>query len=318
MPLDASARAFLEQLRAAGTPPLSAMTPAQARALAPPPVTEGRPEMHAVEDVSMSTGVSATPFRVRVLKPSPSPRGIIVYHHGGGWVLSDIEQFDRLGRELAQATGAAVVMVDYRKAPEHPYPAAVEDSWTALSWVWENAARISASPAPFVVAGDSSGGNLATVMARRARDRGGPPIDLQILVYPCVDSDLDTESHHDPAYQLLLTRESSVWFWDHYLPDRTRRAEADAAPGRVADLSGLPPTVMALAEFDILRAEGRRYADRLRAAGVPVLSRTFDGQMHGFFNMLDVMPAARQAVRFVSDAMNFPLDHLRVPRNEAP
>lgn len=315
MPLDPSARAFLDQLRAAGAPPLTAMTPEQARALAPPPATEGRLEMHAVEDVSLPTGEPAAPIRVRVLKPSPRPHGIVIYYHGGGWVLSDIEQFDRLGRELAHATGAAVVLVDYRKAPEHPYPAAVEDSWTALSWVWRNAARISASPAPFVVAGDSSGGNLATVMARRARDHGGPPIDLQILVYPCVDSDLDTEAHHDPANQLFLTRESSVWFWDHYLPDRTRRSEPDAAPGRVADLSGLPATVLVLAEFDMLRAEGQHYADRLRDAGVPVLWRTFDGQMHGFFNLLDVMPAAREALRFVVEAI--PTTYSRVSRNEA-
>ncbi len=303
MPLDAYAQAFLDRLRAAGAPPLTAMTPAQARALAPPPETEGRPQMHSVEEVPMSSGAAAAPFRVRLLKPSARPHGIVVYYHGGGWVLSDIDRFDRLGRELARATGAAVVMVDYRKAPEHPYPAAVEDAWTALSWVTENAARISASPAPLAVAGDSSGGNLATVMARRARDRGGPPIDLQILVYPSVDSDLDTECHHDPANQLLVTRESLVWFWDHYLPDPTRRSEPDAAPGRVADLSGLPPTVLVLAQYDMLRAEGRRYAERLRAAGVPVVSRTYDGQMHGFFNMLGIMPAADEAIRFVADAM---------------
>jgi acetyl esterase len=276
------------------------MTPQEARASGPPPPSaEDRPDMHSVEEVTLAE----SSFRLRVLRPTESPDGIVVYYHGGGWVLFDIDHFDLLGRILARDTGAAVVLVDYRKAPEHPYPAAVEDSWTALSWVASNADRLAPGGGPLVVAGDSSGGNLAAVTARRARDRGGPRVDLQVLVYPSVDADTESATFLDPANQLLLTRDAVRWFWSHYVPDEDRRSESDAAPGSVADLSGLPPAVLVLAEYDVLRAGGEAYAARLRAAGVPVTSRIFDGQMHGFFEMVGALPASADAIAFVADAV---------------
>ncbi len=154
-----------------------------------------------------------------------------------------------------------------------------------------------------MVAGDSAGGNLAAVVAQRARDENGPAIALQVLVYPATDSDLDNGSYRDPDNQLLLTRDAMVWFWDHYAPDPASRANPDASPLRAADLSGLPPALVLTAEYDVLRDEGEAYAERLRQAGVPVEFRRFEGQMHVFFTLVNVLPASAEALDLVAAAV---------------
>ena len=233
-------------------------------------------------EVAVADGV----VPVRVLVPIEPAQGVIVYYHGGGWVIGAIDDFDTLGRKLAERTSCTVVLVDYRLAPEHRYPVAIDDSYAALEWVAAQQETMPGGDGPLVVSGDSAGGNIAAVMAVRARDRNGPSIDLQVLIYPVTDADFDRPSYVDPENQLLLSRDAMIWFWDHYAPDAARRGEPDASPLKTADLSGLPPAVVMTAEHDPLRDEGEEYAERLEAAGVPVDFKRHKGQMHAFFTLL--------------------------------
>jgi acetyl esterase len=238
----------------------------------------------------------------------PAPRGVIVYYHGGGWVIGGLADFDKLGRLLAHRTGCAVLLVDYRLAPEYRFPTAVDDAWAALRWADEHRAELTGagrppSEAPLIVAGDSAGGNLSAIMALRARAAGGPTIALQVLVYPVTDCDLESTSYRDPANQLMLSRESMVWFWDHYAPDPEARLHPDASPLRSENFAGLPPAVILTAEHDVLRDEGELYATRLVKAGVPVRHQRFAGQMHGFFTMVDALPGAAAALDYVTAAI---------------
>jgi acetyl esterase len=307
MALDQATTALLEELAASGLAPLHELTPAEARGRmamlrgdAPP-----GPDMAAVRDTRVRVSGGFVP--VRVLIPTGQPRGVIVYYHGGGWVIGGLADYDRLGRLLAQRTDCTVVLVDYRLAPEYRFPTAVDDSWAALLWADEHRAELTdpASPTtgPLIVAGDSAGGNLSAVMAMRARAAGGPAIALQVLVYPVTDSDLGSTSYLDPANQLMLSRDSMVWFWDHYAPDPESRLHPDAAPLRSANFADLPPAVILTAEHDVLRDEGELYATRLLKAGVPVRHQRFAGQMHGFFTMTDVLPGAGEALDYVAAAI---------------
>jgi acetyl esterase len=250
--------------------------------------------MARVEDHKVP--VEGTDIEARVLVPEGAVRGVFIYYHGGGWVIGgDLDDFDVLGRKLAAATGCAVVLVNYRLAPEHCYPCAVDDSYAALEWVGENVSEIAGADVPIIVGGDSAGGNLAAIMAQRSRDRGGPPIALQALVYPVTDADLDNASYTAEENQLLVNKASMIWFWDHYAPDEGQRKEPDASPLQAPDLSGLPPAVVILAEYDVLRDEGQAYADRLQKAGVPVDVHIHPGQMHGFFTLL-MLPGHDEAI----------------------
>ena len=286
MALDAATIRFLKQLTEGGGKPLHESTPDEARVylsglaeLAGP-----APEMQRVEDRTID-GPDAR-VTLRILVPGENPIGVLVYYHGGGWVLGSIDEYDTVARKLAERTSCAVVLVEYRLAPEHRYPAAVDDSYAALEWVGQNVKYIAGREVPLIVAGDSAGGNLAAVMAVRARARNGPPIALQVLIYPVTDSDLDLPSYADPENQLLLTRDGMIWFWDHYIPDSSRRSEPDASPLHTDNLSGLPPTVILTAEHDVLRDEGEAYAARLQEADVKVNLKRYPGQMHGFFTLL--------------------------------
>jgi acetyl esterase len=195
-----------------------------------------------------------------------------------------------------------VVLVDYRLAPEHRYPVAVDDSYAALEWVHAHLADIAGGTVPIIVGGDSAGGNLAAIMTQRSRDRGGPPIAFQALVYPVTDADLDNASYTAEENQLMLSRDSMVWFWDHYLPDVERRSETDASPLRATDFAGLPPAIVLTAEYDVLRDEGEAYADRLQEAGGRVERSRVPGQMHGFFTLL-MVPGHEEAIEQIATAL---------------
>ena len=312
MALDQATTALLEGMAASGLKPLHELGPAEARGVmaAMRGETPPGPDMASVRDTRVRASGGFVP--VRVLAPVARPRGVIVYYHGGGWVIGGLDDFDRLGRLLAQRTGCAVVLVDYRLAPEYRYPTAVDDSWAALRWADEHRAELAGAgqagrPAPLIVAGDSAGGNLSAVMAMRARAAGGPRIALQVLVYPVTDCDLESTSYRDPANQLMLSRESMVWFWDHYAPDPDARLHPDASPLRSSNFGGLPPAVVLTAEHDVLRDEGELYATRLMKAGVPVRHRRCAGQMHGFFTMVDLLPGASEALDYVAASIE---DHL--------
>lgn len=298
MALDDATTALLQQLAAAGGPPMHEVTPTEARgrmaALAA--MYAPGPEPDRAEDVQVPARSGSRP--ARVIAPS-DPRGVILYLHGGGWVLGSPQENEGLGRELAERTGCTVVLGSYRLAPEHRWPAAVEDAWDLLTWVEDNRQRLAGRDAPLVVAGDSAGGNLATILARHARDNGGPAIALQVLVYPVVDHDFQNGSYTDPANQLALNRDTLRWFWDHYA-DEADRDHPDVSPARSADLTGLPPAVVLTAEHDVLRDEGEAYAEALGVAGVRVSLRRFDGQMHGFFTMVGLLPGNREALDHVA------------------
>jgi acetyl esterase len=309
MALDYATQALVTALREAGRPPLTESTPAEARAAGiaarvnnPPGPDVARVEESVIDCAQF--GGDPGSFRVRVLVPHGDVRAVLVYYHGGGWVLGDIDGHDAVGRLLAQETRSAVVMVDYRKAPEDPYPAAVQDSWAALEWTAANLERIAGSQVPVLVGGDSAGGNLATVVARHARDRGGPAIAAQVLVYPVTDCDMDRPSYQDPENALLLSRDTMVWFFDHYVPDAEQRRHPDVSPLRADSLAGLPPAVVLTAEHDVLRDEGEQYAGALADAGVPVHFERLAGQMHGFFPMVGILPGSADTVTRIAAALD--------------
>jgi acetyl esterase len=245
----------------------------------------------------------AAPLPVRIYHPSPDPAPlpVIVYYHGGGWVLGDLDSHDNVCRALALKAGAVVVSVDYRLAPENPYPAAVEDAWAALGWVAENAASIGGDATRIAVAGDSAGGNLAAVVALMAREQGGPALRAQALLYPGVDMvTSDRASMRDFADGMFLTHDRIEWFKDQYVPDRSRRGEPRVSPLHAADHRGLPPAVIVTAEFDPLRDEGEVYGEVLNAAGVPVRVQRYPGVIHGFVSMDRWFPEADQALDLVA------------------
>ena len=303
MPLLDALNAFLAEMAEQGVKPIHESTPEEVRAL-----TAGLaelygkgPDMARVEDTTIP--VEGGSIKARILVPTASPRGVFIYYHGGGWVIGgNIDEFDTLGRTLAARTGCAVVLVDYRLAPEFRYPVAVDDSYAALTWVHAHVRDIAGREVPIVVGGDSAGGNLSAIMAQRSRDRGGPPIAFQALIYPVTDADLDNASYTAAENQLMLNRDSMIWFWDHYCPDVERRTEPDASPLRATDFSGLPPAIVLTAEYDVLREEGEAYADRLEAAGVPVDRYRYPGQMHGFFTLL-MLPGSERGFQQVVRAV---------------
>ncbi len=296
MALDEATTQFLATMAGPDAKPIEAMTPLEARALGKvlQDMYGPGPEVADSADHQVCTPDGSS-IALRVLAVEAS-RGTIVYYHGGGWVMGTLDEFDTLCRHLATRTGCTVVMVDYRLAPEHRYPTAAEDAWTALRWVVDQ----QLGEGPLIVAGDSAGGNLAAVVAQRARTEGGPQIALQVLVYPVTDCDLDNSSYTDPANQLMVSRASMIWYWGHY-SDPINRTNPDASPLRANDLSGLPPAVVVTAEHDPLLVEGEAYAQKLRAAGVAVESRRFSGQMHGFFTMVNVLPGHRDGLDYVVD-----------------
>ncbi|MGW4398037.1 alpha/beta hydrolase [Amycolatopsis nivea] len=302
MALDEATRALCERMAAQRWKPLHEMTVGEARALPRDLAAEaGPPSLPPVaraEDHRVPNPGGG--FAVRVLVPDRAVRGVLVYYHGGGWVIGELEQYELLGRTLARETGCAVVIAEYRLAPEHPYPAAPDDAWAALSWAAERTEALAGPGAPLVVAGDSAGGNLAAVVAQRARDEGGPELAAQVLVYPATDADLDRPSYREPENQLLVGRDSMIWFWNHYLPDPARRTEPAAAPLRAETLAGLPPAIVLTAGHDPLRDEGEEYARRLEAAGVPVRAKRFADQMHGFFTMAGVLPGSAAGIAYVA------------------
>jgi acetyl esterase len=300
MTLHPQAQALLDELHAEGGPPLDELTVEEARKL-PGELREAigpGPEVARVEDISVPGPASS--IAARVYEPAPDPQGTVLYYHGGGWVIGSIDDMDAVCRALAVASGCRVVNVEYRLAPEHRFPAALDDAYAALLWVDAELA----GGRPVVVAGDSAGGNLSAVCALRARDEAGPAIALQVLVYPVLDHDYTTASYEEHGDSgLLLGKAEMVWFWDHYAPREEDWSSPYASPLRADDLSGLPPAYVLVAEYDPLRDEGLAYAERLRGAGVPVTVRRYDDQLHAFFHMVNLMESADQAVREVGEAI---------------
>ena len=275
---------------------LGAMTAQEVRAL----FEQGNPppgeDVASVEDLEVPGPDGPLPVRVYRPDGAAVPAPVVVFFHGGGWVLGSIATHDATCRGLANRTGAVYVSVAYRLAPEHPYPAAPEDCYAATCWVADHAADLGVDPGRLAVAGDSAGGNLAAVVCQMARDRSGPAIAFQLLIYPVTDLDLDRwPSMEENADGPLLTREGMDWFARHYVGTLPFTGDPYAAPIRAADLSGLPPAYVATAGHDPLRDEGAGYAEALAAAGVTVGYDNFATMIHGFVGFADVVPAAGEA-----------------------
>jgi acetyl esterase len=301
MGLDPQARAVLDLVLKAGRPPYHQLSPKEARqqyrdtraALQPEP-----PEVGAVRDLSIDGPGGAIP--VRVYRPREAAGNALlpalVYFHGGGWVIGDLDTHDVLCRQLVAHSGVALVSVDYRLAPEHKFPAAVEDCWAATRWVAASGAGLGIDGRRLAVGGDSAGGNLAAVMALMARDQGGPAIAFQLLIYPATDMAADSPSHAAFAEGYLLTRENIEWFIGYYLRGKADEADWRASPERAQSLQGLPPALVITAGFDPLCDEGEAYARRLRRDGVTADYVCYGGMIHGFFGMGRAIETANRAI----------------------
>ncbi|WP_220186923.1 alpha/beta hydrolase, partial [Pseudonocardia pini] len=251
-----------------------------------------------VDDVEVTVRGGTVPVRRYRALPGPVS-GVVVYLHGGGWVLGGLDEADLLCRSLALHSGCEIVSVGYRLAPEHRFPTAVDDADDVVAWV----ARGLAPGTALTVMGDSAGGNLAAVVARRARDRGAPRIDLQVLVYPVTDHRMDSRSYAEHGHQMLISADDMDWFWSQYVPREADRISPDASPCVVEDLSELPPAVVVVAEYDPLRDESLAYARRLAAAGVETTVHRYDSMAHGFFALVGALDTAADAVRSVGGAI---------------
>jgi acetyl esterase len=303
--LDPAARALLDLIVQRGVPPTHTLQPAEARRLylerrsftQPAP-----PDVGSVRDV-------AGPVPLRVYRPLGTSADAVlpalVFFHGGGWTIGDLDTHDVLCRELATGAGCAVVAVDYRLGPEHRFPAAVDDALAATRWVQAQAAALGIDPARLALGGDSAGGNLAAVVALALRDDGGdaPAPRLQLLVYPATDMRCGAPSHQHNGDGYLLTRDTIAYFRGHYIAEPAQWADWRASPLLHTNLSGLPPALVLTAGFDPLRDEGRAYADALSAAGTPAQYVCFERQIHGFITMGRVIPEARTAVDLCTAAL---------------
>ena len=304
--LDPNVRSILELIEAQGNPPLETMPVAQARAFVSEhskPVI-GTPEpVRSVENLRIP--VSGGEVGIRIYTPdTQAPRPALVYFHGGGWVVCDLETHDVVCSAIARRAGAVVVSVDYRLAPEHKFPIAVTDCYDATVWVASNAERLGIDPKRICVGGDSAGGNLATVISLKSRNERGPAIALQAMVYPVTDlSSFDTSSYSEFAEGYSLSRSMMEWFRDHYLGSVADRENPDASPLLAQDLSGLPPALIITAECDPLRDEGESYAKRLKQAGIAVTLQRYAGMIHPFFSWSGVIPQAFDAIQQVADAV---------------
>ena len=301
-------------MAAQGGPPLEQMQPAEVRAQraqaaeAMAALAGPIQEVARVEDRSIPG--PGQPIPVRVYWPAAaSELPVLVYFHGGGWVFGNIDSVDRTCRALANAAGCIVVNVEYRLAPENKFPAAVDDAYAAVRYVSEHAAEFGADPGRIAVGGDSAGGNLAAVVCLMARDRGGPRLAFQLLVYPVTDYDDDSPSQREFAEGYLLTRAAIPYFWGHYVsgPDQARHPHA--SPMKAASLEGLPPAMVITAECDPIRDQGEAYARRLQESGVPVTQRRYEGAIHVFFQMAGVLDSGKQAVADAASALRRAFSH---------
>jgi acetyl esterase len=292
--LHPQAQGFLVMAAEAGQPRLPTLSAAQARAQAAAAnaLIPAGPEVAEVRDLRVP--VRDGEIGARLYEPSQPP-ATIVWFHGGGWVVAGLDSHDAMCRNIVDASGCRLVSIDYRLAPEHPFPTPLEDCWDALRW-----AAAQYAGAPIVVGGDSAGGNMAAVCAVRARDAGAPSIASQVLVYPVTDADFETESYvRHGGEETLLGKGEMVWFFDHYTPAGTDRLNPEVSPLRYADLAGVAPAIVVTDEYDPLRDEGLAYVARLGEAGVAVTHHHYGDMFHGFFSFPGLFDTGTEANRLV-------------------
>jgi acetyl esterase len=304
VPLHPQAQLLLDGMAQAGGPKTSELTPDQARAAYRGLIALAQPEEVARTDDRLLEG-PAGDIPVRVYTPAAAVNatpGVLLWIHGGGWVLGDLDTADATCRALANRSGAVVVSVDYRRAPEHRSPAALEDCLAALRWTVENAELLGIDAARVAVGGDSAGGHLAALVCQRVRDDFGPEVDFQLLVNPVLDLTLSHPSIEENAEGYFLTKDTMEWFVGHYLGDQDP-ADPSVSPLLAASLDELPPAMVLTAEFDPLRDEGEAYAARLEEAGVPTELIRYDGMIHQFFELAAVFESGAAAVEAAGAAL---------------
>jgi acetyl esterase len=298
--LDPDAAAVYKAFQEAGRPPYETVPHTTAREL----YLAGRavsnpepPELESAKPLSIAAPHGAIPARIYTPKTLRKTGGLapcLVFYHGGGWVIGDLDSHDVVCRKLAHEGELIVISIDYRRAPEHQFPAAIDDAITAVKWVASHAKELGVDASRLMVGGDSAGGNLAAVVALAARDGDGPKLAGQVLIYPATDFAMTHPSHREPETSILLTHSVIKWFKNHYLGDADIN-DWRASPARAKTLAGLPPAYLLTAGADPLRDEGDEYAERLKQAGVPVTYKHFPGQFHGFFTMGKLLQQANVA-----------------------
>lgn len=298
MPLSPNTQRYLDELKALNAPPKHKMPILEIRqaAVARASLITNKTAVASVADRRIPAPGRELPARIYTPQ-GIGPFALLLYFHGGGWASNNLDTHDELCRKLARETGCVVVSADYRLAPEAKFPAAVEDAWAALHWTAEHAAEWNADPKRLIVAGDSSGANLAAVLTLRARDEGSPTIAGQILYYPVTDYyEPGTQSYSSFSEGYGLIRTDMAWFWDLYLPDKSAAENPHASPLKASHFDRLPPALVITSECDILRDEGHAYADRLQASGVPVQYSCYPGLIHGFLILPAFTEETAQAV----------------------
>jgi acetyl esterase len=307
--LEPTTQKLIDQIAAQGGPPLYTLSPTAARAvLTKVQKAAVKSPAASIEDTTFPVGPTGT-TRIRIVRP-PDAKGalpVVMWFHGGGWVLGDKDTHDRLVREIAHGTGAAVVFVDYERSPEARYPVAIEQAYASTRHVAEHGVELGLDPTRIAVAGDSVGGNMVAVVCLLAKERGGPRIRFQLMYYPVTDASFSEPSYEEFANGPWLTKAGMAWFWDSYLPDRTARSAVTASPlnATLEQLKGLPEAHVIVDENDILRDEGEAYARKLMQAGTRVTSSRFNGTIHDFMllNPIAETPAVRGALRLGVDSL---------------
>jgi len=307
MALDPLLKGFLDQMGAVPGPKMWELSAAEARAtfvglmqlVGPKDVPIGKTE-------NLNVPGPGGPIPVRIYSPvaaGSEPLPVLIYYHGGGFVIGDLDTHDGLCRMFANEAGCRVVAVNYRKAPEHKFPAAADDAYAVLAYVEANATRLGIDANSIAVGGDSAGGNLAAVTAQTAKEKGGPKLDLQLLLFPVTQIGGETSSLNEFAVGYFLERKGLEWFYANYVPTGVDKNDPKLSPLRAKDLSGLPAAYIMLGGYDPLHDEGQQYADKLRAAGVPVTVADYPDMVHCFFYLQTVLPQALEAVKKASAAL---------------
>ena len=300
--LESHIKAFLHVLNAGGGKPLEQLSPADARAVLTGAQKSVQADLSGITESEKTITVDGGSIRLNIVRPAGAAGKlpVFMFFHGGGWVLGDFPTHERLVRDLVVNSGAAAVFVNYTPSPEAHFPVAINQAYAATKWVAEHGDEINVDGSNLAVAGNSVGGNMAAVVSLMAKDKQGPHIKLQVLLWPVTNAAFDDTSYQQYATGRFLTRNMMIWFWDNYLPDAAARSNKYASPlqASLSELKGLPPALVQVAENDVLRDEGDAYARKMDAAGVPVTLVRYQGLIHdyGLLNPIATVPAVRSAV----------------------